>query len=281
MLPTLTRAHVDSCRFERWYPSFQAVTFDSKCLELPSAFIEYLHADGLVLPGVNSSLPPPHPDACADTDDDDDPAPQASVIEELDSSDDESDAVADPALQFPDVLAWIGSSIESLGGAVLPKLNWSAPKDAVWIMANQTLKSTNAEDIVLLLKSSDYIAHDLGAPYEACDDGAPDVRPDKLHLVLREWFDLQQSNEFRCFVRNNCLIGALISYPFAAAYFVSGISQRDHLNFYDFLPPLARGLRSTIADFFYTHIVNVFPERDCTFSLHFALFGHYSLFASF
>ena len=209
MLPTLTRAHVDSCRFERWYPSFQSVTFDSKCLELPSAFIEYLHADGLVLPGVNSSLPPPHPDACADTDDDDDPAPRASVIEELDSSDDESDAVADPALQFPDVLAWIESSIESLGGAVLPKLNWSAPKDAVWIMANQTLKSTNAEDIVLLLKSSDYIAHDLGAPYEACDDGAPDVRPDKLHLVLREWFDLQQSNEFRCFVRNNCLIGAL------------------------------------------------------------------------
>lgn len=68
-------------------------------------------------------------------------------------------------------------------------------------------------DIFLLLKSSDFIAHDLAHAYEDCSDAAVEgaegvrVRPEVVELVLRRWFDLAPSMEFRCFVRENKLVG--------------------------------------------------------------------------
>ncbi len=37
-------------------------------------------------------------------------------------------------MEFPELYATIQAAIESLGGAVFPKLNWSAPRDASWMM---------------------------------------------------------------------------------------------------------------------------------------------------
>ena len=36
--------------------------------------------------------------------------------------------------------------IIELGGAVVPKLNWSAPKDAIWLSPDKQLKCTCAEE---------------------------------------------------------------------------------------------------------------------------------------
>jgi len=54
--------------------------------------------------------------------------------------------------------------IEDFDGAVFPKLNWSSPKDATWISTTGTLKCETVSEIFLLLKSSDYITHDLSQP---------------------------------------------------------------------------------------------------------------------
>jgi hypothetical protein len=107
----------------------------------------------------------------------------------------------------------IEQTIAEFGGEVFPKLNWSSPRDASWIAATNTLKCQNVSDIFLLLKSSDFIAHDLAHAYEDCSDAAAEgaegvrERPETMDLVLRKWFDLAPSMEFRCFVRDNKLIG--------------------------------------------------------------------------
>ena len=48
-----------------------------------------------------------------------------------------------------------------MGGAVLPKLTWSAPKDAVWMTSGNTMRCSTSDEVVLLLKSSDRVAHDI------------------------------------------------------------------------------------------------------------------------
>ena len=45
-----------------------------------------------------------------------------------DGDDDDSDEESDPAPSFPELTQQISSAIESLGGAVIPKLNWSSPR---------------------------------------------------------------------------------------------------------------------------------------------------------
>ena len=52
-----------------------------------------------------------------------------------------------------------------MGGAVFPKLNWSSPKDAKWIMPGNTIKCQNVSDVYLLLNSSDHIGDDLDNPF--------------------------------------------------------------------------------------------------------------------
>jgi hypothetical protein len=44
------------------------------------------------------------------------------------AEDEASDEEGEPLPSFPEVEAAIGAAIERLGGAVIPKLNWSAPK---------------------------------------------------------------------------------------------------------------------------------------------------------
>ena len=65
----------------------------------------------------------------------------------------------------------LDAAIERLGGAVFPKLNWSAPTDAAWILGGSA-KCTSAEDVLLLLQASDRAAHDLCDAWGLSDEGA-------------------------------------------------------------------------------------------------------------
>ena len=102
------------------------------------------------------------------------------------------------------------------------------PQDAVW--ATGKLQCSTPGHVYLLLKSSDLVQYDVsrwreagvagveGAPTAA---GARDVdtvlidAPSEVpaalrpHLVLRRWSNLYLSNEYRCFVRDGALVGAL------------------------------------------------------------------------
>ena len=84
-----------------------------------------------------------------------------------DEEDQQQDAEHDDNVfsQFQDIQDKIDASIQEMGGAVFPKLNWSSPKDAKWIMPGNTIKCQNVSDVYLLLNSSDHIGDDLDNPF--------------------------------------------------------------------------------------------------------------------
>ena len=63
--------------------------------------------------------------------------------------------------RFPELEAAIAEAIATLGGRVVPKLTWSAPVDATWVNPGGTLACTHPQEVLLLLKSSDRVAHDI------------------------------------------------------------------------------------------------------------------------
>lgn len=74
--------------------------------------------------------------------------------------------------------------------------------------AGPPLKCVNPNEVYLLLKSSDFITHDLDFPYEGCEDVEEGEPPSvAYHLVLKKWFEMPRSHEFRCFVKQRQLIG--------------------------------------------------------------------------
>ncbi|EOD24484.1 hypothetical protein EMIHUDRAFT_115862 [Emiliania huxleyi CCMP1516] len=179
-----------SCGIDRWYPDLRRLTIRSVLVPLPSDFAAYLVADGVVLPGG------------------DDEAGASPAGEEADDeSADGSATLALPA-SFEAVRRAIDDGIERLGGAVFVKLNWSAPRDAAWVLGG-SLKCTSSEDVLLLLQSSDRAAHDLTEARRMCEDAAAAGEggagvdaagePHGFVLALRKWCELQPSREFRCF----------------------------------------------------------------------------------
>lgn len=222
-----------SCRY-------RSSALKSRIIPLSAPFLKYLREDGIVLPPSDTpTLPPGSVDA------------NSSSAEGWDE-----DGDADPSHAFPEIHQQIKDAIKELGGLVAPKLNWSAPKDATWIsMTKNSMECATANDIYLLLKSSDFITHDLE---HAFDDTDPDTDTDitqesiKYVLVLRKWFKVNPSCEFRCFVREKRLVG---------------ICQRD-LNHFAFLFPMVDSLRATILDYFDSTLKNTFPDGDFVFDVY-------------
>ncbi|KAG1150679.1 hypothetical protein G6F37_001768 [Rhizopus arrhizus] len=175
----------------------------------------------------------------------------AATLEEIDSDleDDYDQEEDENTPHFPEIENAIKEAVNEFEGALFPKLNWSAPRDAAWIASTQTLKCTSPFDVFLLLKSSDFINHDLNHAYDDCQD-PPTTR--KFDLVLRKWYDLQPSMEFRCFVKNQDIIG---------------ICQRD-LNYYDFLPAMKDDIELLIYRFFEEHVVEQFDSLNYVFDVY-------------
>lgn len=227
-------------------------------IALSPDFLTYLRADGIILPPdpkpshqYAEPLTPPPSDADSSADDWDDDGP-------------------DPSADWPDIHAKIMSTIESLGGSVFPKLNWSAPKDATWINATNSMECRSANDVYLLLKSSDFVTHDLEQLWDGCEDvsssedeeagdGTRDFRSEPkqvdlpYHLVLRKTIPaLNPALEFRCFVRARQLLC---------------LCQRD-MNYFSFLSPLVAKFRSLIQGFFEKNLQRAFPDQDFVFDVY-------------
>lgn len=227
----ITSQDIDLCSFSSWYPRFKTVTFKSRIIPLPKAFIDYLNAESIYLPEDGQPI-------------------AAATLEEIDSDQEEyPNQNNDHIPHFPDIEKEIREAIVDFEGAVFPKLNWSSPRDAAWIATTQTLKCTSPFDVFLLLKSSDFINHDLNHVYEDCEDSPQTPRFD---LVLRKWYDLQPSMEFRCFVKNQEIIG---------------ISQRD-LNYYNFLLDSKNDIETMIYRFFEDHVCEGFESSDYVFDVY-------------
>ena len=212
--------------------------------------MDYLRADGIIVP------PELHP-------------PQ-NAPENDPYGDEDDDEEEDPSADWPEVHTALHETIAALGGRVHPKLNWSAPKDATWITATNSMECTTPNDVYLLLKSSDFVAHDLDQALDGCvdDDGGSDpdrrsssgtdaARPTpsdiSYHLVLRKSIPaLVSSMEFRCFVRCRRLLG---------------LCPRE-LKHYDFLPSLVPVLRALVGDFFERELRHTFPDDSFVFDVY-------------
>lgn len=154
------------------------------------------------------------------------------------------------------------AKIRELGGQVSPKLNWSAPRDAKWILPTNDMQCRTANDVYLLLKSSNFMNHDLDHAFDDCvveanqeQDNGPTTSsqpPIPYHLVLRKYFNVNTSLEFRCFVRHRQLIC---------------LCQRD-LTYYDFLSGMRNELLRVIQSFFDEKLRNTFPDPDFVFDVY-------------
>ncbi|GFZ50506.1 hypothetical protein JCM24511_08263 [Saitozyma sp. JCM 24511] len=198
LFPPLTKSVIDSARTSAWYDAFAGITIPTTIVDLDdigekAAFLE------------------------------------SGSEDESESESSESGSEA-PVYRLPRLNEEIRLAIKKYGGAVFPKLNWTSPKDAAFILPvtpRGPLYCTTPADVFLILKSSDFIGHalDPSRAYEGAEDllareaHAPERM--KIELVLREHVDMNPAREVRCFVRDDVLLG---------------ISQRD-LNFYDHLQP--------------------------------------------
>ncbi|XP_008703662.1 cell division cycle protein 123 homolog [Ursus maritimus] len=235
----MKKEHVLHCQFSAWYPLFRSLTIKSVILPLPQNVKDYLLDDGtLVVSGRDD--PPTH--SQPDSDDE---------AEEIQWSDDENTATL-TAPEFPEFTTKVQEAINSLGGSVFPKLNWSAPRDAYWIAMNSSLKCKTLSDIFLLFKSSDFITRDFTQPFIHCTDDSPDPCIE-YELVLRKWCELIPGAEFRCFVKESKLIG---------------ISQRDYTQYYDHISKQKDEICRCIQDFFRKHIQYKFLDEDFVFDIY-------------
>lgn len=230
--PILTKKHIDSCKYTNWYETFHKkslgkYTIDSHILkDLSHNFISFLLEDDIKLKTNTDNTFNDHNQDFSDW----------SSSENDTSSDEDSIKFVDPKSVFPEVDDFINSCFDKNNNKLTPRLNWSAPKDAVWILPyNNTMLTYTSDDIYLLLKSSNYIMHDLLYPYDEVKDSREkgDVSHD---LILREWIEnFNPSLEFRVFVMKGKIIG---------------ISQRDIRTEYIYLHDIKDEVRSTIDDFF-------------------------------
>jgi len=230
---------VINCMFTNWYPCFKDVTIKSIAIPLSESVCEYLLSDGVVLPDEKDSQ---RSDLTSDVAGDD----------EVDwENETEYNTLVPPS--FADLEEEVICCIEALGGSVFPKLDWSSPKDAAWISFDRTLRCHCLRDILLLLKSSDFVTHDLTIPFEHCAD-MPDSS--KLfvnrHLILRQWQDISAESEFRCFVQNSIVIG---------------ISQRHLGIHFPHLNVEKETICSDILHFYHTYIEGKFADADFTFDV--------------
>lgn len=226
------------------YPNprrYRAITPKARLIPLPPAFLEYLRSDGIILPPEETDGP-----SWSDND--------SGIFSGADNNDDNEDEDSpDPSANWRDTHEAIERTIEELGGKVAPKLNWSAPKDATWIAATNSMECRTPNDIYLLLKSSDFVTHDLSHAFDDTADETTTPHPEiAYHLVLRKWITLNPSVEFRCFVRDRRLIA---------------MCQRD-LNHFDFLFNMQDKFRDTIQDFFDAKLRDTFPDPNFTFDVY-------------
>lgn len=267
--PPLKKAHILHCSVHYWYPKYRAITPKARLIPVEQGFVHYLRSDGIVLP----------PEDGEQTDDEVEWHTNAARVNEVkdgeeDGDGDEgedADVDADPSHRFQQTHEAIKTAIGELGGKVAPKLNWSAPKDATWINPTNSMACSTANDVYLMLKSSDFVTHDLEHWDDGCvsDDDAPEWEDDVVdgkageegaadrgnppyHLLLRKHINIAPSVEFRCFVRHRHLLG---------------ITQRDP-NHYDFLFPMVSSLRSLIQDFFDEKLKHTFPDEDFVFDVY-------------
>jgi len=217
------------CALPAWYPRFEKVTFPTICIPLPGEVLDYLREDGqLVLPKE------------CNEDSYDGKEEDYEEFGDTDWNDEEDSQEENEQKSFPEFSQKVLKVMKDFGGSVFIKLNWSSPKDATWVAFNNSMKCSSLSQLYLLLKSSDFVAHDLSLPFTRCESGGMEV---PYSLVVRQWVDVNPGTEFRCWVSGGQMVA---------------VCQRDTSNYYPHLAREEVSIRQDLASFFMEHIKDKF-----------------------
>jgi len=195
------------CQLHLWHPKYRRVTFKTRSIPLEPDFVAYLLEDGIRddASTVSSSSSSSSSSHCAENQ-----VEPRIVRDDGQSSSHASHNSRDEVRirpSFSGLEAQVAEAISELNGAVFPKLNWSSPKDANWMMFDGRIRCESFDDIILLLKSSDYIVHDLCHAFDDFEEAEQQHAQDEVTYVLnlRRWHNLNPNSEFRCFWRHGDL----------------------------------------------------------------------------
>jgi multidrug efflux pump subunit AcrA (membrane-fusion protein) len=210
-----------------------------------------------------------------------DPDETYSSSSQSDSDEDVCSSAAPWRERFAELHAAVEGALAQLGGAAAPRTNWSSPTDALWVTCGTGLRCTNADQVVLLLKSSDRVAHDLDVLTTMRQEQQQQQQQEQqeqqqqqeqrqqqqqeqqqqqrqqdrtaplaAQLVLRRWRELLPQREFRCFVHDHALIAA---------------SQRDPSQHFPQLcePDELVALRAALQAFHAEVVGATFPHGSC------------------
>ncbi|EPX74915.1 D123 family protein [Schizosaccharomyces octosporus yFS286] len=248
MATPVTKQHILNCQFSNWYSLFRALTPRARVIKpIPTSILKYLNEDGIYLKDVPNTI-----EDITDRENED-------GREDGEVEGEEEDTQVSSYYPEKSTIQLIERIISDLDGAVVPKLNWSSPKDALWIMPTGTMKCTSAEDVLLILKSSDFVTHDLDYAFDDCiNEGNQEASatnqsfpPGFSHeLILKEWFPIHPSTEFRCFVKGKKLVA---------------VCQRDD-NYYDFLEHEMKKILPILQDL--TFKLSEFPDANFVFDAY-------------
>ncbi|GIQ85855.1 cell division cycle protein 123 [Kipferlia bialata] len=193
-----TRAEVDACAYPNWPERVKLNGLDATVIPIDRSGPAYawLLSDGIdmtVIDRWTKSRNPPEDSDSEDTETQTQTQAEAEAEAETDH----------PAVY--ELFDTIEATIKKYDGTVFTKTDWSSARDVSWIYnASNGLRACTVEDVVLYLKSSDFITHDLMMPYDGCVDVEEgDVSlPPTVHLVLKQFYDLRVANEVRVFVKD-------------------------------------------------------------------------------
>ncbi|EEP78672.1 predicted protein [Uncinocarpus reesii 1704] len=237
---------------QRSPPMYRSITPKARLIALSDTFLQYLRADGIVLPPDNTLA-----------------APEDDSWVVSGGYDDEDEGLPDPSKEWPEIHARVKAAIAELGGSVSPKLNWNAPRDATHMILSNRLECRTPGDVYLVLKSSRFIANNLDRAFEGCipesgkqGDLAGAVEKEAgiyhdenqipYHLVLRKYVNVNPALEFRCFVRSRRLVC---------------LCQRS-FKYYEWLYEIKDKLLRDIQKFFDKHLRDTFPDPDFVFDVY-------------
>ena len=200
IFPPVTKSHILNCAYPRWHPVYRSLTPKSRVIPLTPDFLAYLREDGIFLPSDEVQI-----SSLSDSEDDSDSDSDSPESDDDSSSSATPPSTLPPNLRFPALHTTIKNTISSLDNRTAPKLNWSSPKDATFMSPANTLECRTPGEIYLLLKSSDFITHDLEHAFDDCTDtdDTETISASSIaySLVLRKWFNVNPSMESEDFRR--------------------------------------------------------------------------------
>lgn len=173
-MPSLPQPPPSPLSPSTWIPQFRSLTPRTRVVRIPSPLVEALIANTYS-----------HPTAPFD--------------QEWSDGTPLTAAAQPSPPSFPEFNSQLEAVIAELGGAVSPKLKRMSPIDAVWVNFDRSTKCTCADDVLMLLASSERVLGQF--------EGGEGLGEDDGMLILRQWADMNTLWEFRCYIRGGVLVG--------------------------------------------------------------------------